>query len=164
MNGWLMIVLMLSVNCNNIKVAPDEILGESGELLMSSSRTAATCIHKTDSVCGLKYYEEPDSLAEFPGGISAWQRYLNKNLRYPTAEADEGTYQSGTVAVFIIDEKGKATCFRIDKKSEDQYSHFDTAYLNLIKKTPAWKPAKCNGIPVASLVKQPISVHPEVEE
>ena len=93
--------------------------------------------------------------AEFPGGVSAWQKYLERNLNrdLPVDQgAPSGKY---TVTVsFIVDKTGNIS----DVKAENNPG-FGTAEeaVRVIKKGPKWKPAIQNGKNVIYRHKQSIT-------
>lgn len=93
--------------------------------------------------------------AEFPGGLAAWQKYLERNLNrdLPVDQgAPSGKY---TVTVsFIVDKTGNIS----DVKAENNPG-FGTAEeaVRVIKKGPNWKPAIQNGKNVIYRHKQNIT-------
>lgn len=93
--------------------------------------------------------------AEFPGGVTAWQKYLERNLNrdLPVDQgAPSGKY---TVTVsFIVDKTGRIS----DVKAENNPG-FGTAdeAIRVIKKGPNWKPAVQNGKNVIYRHKQNIT-------
>lgn len=96
--------------------------------------------------------------AEYPGGAAAWQRFLNKNLRYPQEDIDNE--ESGSVLVqFVVDEKGNVSDVEVLKGSKA----FGAEVVRVIKKSGKWIPAVQGGRQVRSLKIQPIIVHLETE-
>jgi protein TonB len=94
--------------------------------------------------------------SEYPGGISAWQRYLTRNLRIPQVAIDNGI--SGTVVVqFVVDKDGNVSNVIALSGPEELR---DEA-VRVIKKSGKWTPALQNGSHVASYKKQPIVVRIE---
>ena len=91
--------------------------------------------------------------SEFPGGVSQWQQYLMKNLRYP--ERAQGKEIQGQVRIFFkIDKDGNITDPYIQKSVE--YS-LDQESLRIIIQSGKWDPATKNGIPVNSFKTQPLN-------
>lgn len=91
----------------------------------------------------------------FPGGKTAWQEYLKKNLDagMPVNEGwKPGTYR--IVVQFIVDTEGNIT----DVKTND-FPSSKTAKqcVELIKNGPKWIPAYQNGKKVKAYKKQPIT-------
>jgi len=52
-----------------------------------------------------KTFTKVEIESEYPGGASAWQRYLNKSLRYPQ-DAIDNEIQGTVVVQFIVDKAG----------------------------------------------------------
>lgn len=90
--------------------------------------------------------------SEFPGGINAWSRYLNKKLEYPTRAYD--LRKEGMVSIlFIVDKEGRVTEPVLAQSVE--YS-LDEEALRIIRSSPKWTPAIQDGRQVKSYKKQPI--------
>jgi len=105
--------------------------------------------------------DDPDDIfhsvqieAEFPGGKSAWMRYLERNLNnnLPTEEgAPAGKY---TVFVsFMVDQNGFVS--DVVAENNPQYGTAEEA-VKVIKKGPKWTPAVQNGHNVSYRVRQAI--------
>jgi periplasmic protein TonB len=93
-----------------------------------------------------KVFTKVEIESEFPGGLPAWQRFLNRNLR-PSDEAQ------GTVVVqFIVDKEGNVTNVEAVSGPDELRSEA----VRVIKKSGKWTPAIQNGNPVRSYKKQPI--------
>ena len=91
----------------------------------------------------------------FPGGDSAWKKYLMKNLRsdMPITEGwKAGVYK--IIVSFIVKKDGSIT----DVKTDD-YPSSKTAEqcVNMIKNGPKWVPAIQNGHKVNCYKKQPVT-------
>ncbi|HVW97690.1 MAG TPA: TonB family protein [Mucilaginibacter sp.] len=99
------------------------------------------------STAGLDFMPEP------VGGVSAWTKFLNKNLRYPATAQEEG--MSGKVWLsFIIEKDGHLSNIVIDKGAG--YG-FDEEALRVLKLAKAWKPGMQNGRPVRVKYSIPIN-------
>jgi len=89
----------------------------------------------------------------FPGGVSQWQRYLIKNLRYPERAMTKEI--QGQVRIFFkVDKEGSITDPYIQKSLE--YS-LDQESLRIIIQSGKWDPATKDGIPVDSYKVQPLN-------
>lgn len=90
--------------------------------------------------------------SEFPGGVRAWQRYLNRNLRYPQRALN--IKKQGMVSVFFtVTEEGEIQepfLFRSAELSLDDES------MRMILISPQWTPALKNEKKVKSYKTQPI--------
>ncbi len=92
--------------------------------------------------------------AEFPGGASAWKRYLERNLNQnlPSENgAPPGRYP--VVLNFQVDKNGNISDIQADPSP---YGTREEA-IRVIKKGPPWKPAVQNGHNVAYRAKQVIT-------
>lgn len=92
--------------------------------------------------------------ADFKGGISAWKKYLEKNIYWPP-NLNFTTPGSITVMIdFTIDENGKVTD---PKVSLPFYPDFDKIALTIIKKSPDWMPRIAHNRKVKAYRRQPIT-------
>ncbi|MBN8858480.1 MAG: TonB family protein [Sphingobacteriales bacterium] len=92
-----------------------------------------------------------DESAEFPGGLKAMLRFLQRNLQNPEKE------MAAPVRVrvqFIVDETGTVGNFKIIQSGGEI---FDREVLQTLKKMPRWKPAVKNGRQVPVYFVQPIT-------
>jgi len=89
--------------------------------------------------------------SEYPGGSPAWQRYLNKTLRYPQ-EAIDNEIQGTVVIQFIVDKEGNVS----DVEAVSGPEELRAEAIRVIKKSGTWTPAEQNGRKVKSYKKQPI--------
>ncbi len=96
--------------------------------------------------------ESPDEKPEFPGGMEAWSRYLQRMLRVPE---DMETGDRKTVRVkFVVNAGGEVTDAVITVSGGKE---FDKEVLRVIGRMPKWKPGKQRGKPVASYFTQPVT-------
>ncbi|MGC4037364.1 MAG: energy transducer TonB [Chitinophagaceae bacterium] len=102
-----------------------------------------------------KIFEKVEIEAAFPGGESAWRKYLERNLNANTPVdngAPEGSY---TVWVqFIVDKEGNIS--DVKPLTSHGFGMEDEA-VKIIKKGPKWTPAQQNGRQVKAYRKQPIT-------
>jgi periplasmic protein TonB len=93
--------------------------------------------------------------AEFPGGLSAWKRYLERNLNQNVASdngAPPGTYR--VVVQFIVDKEGNVS----DVKAMTSFGYgLEEEAVRAIRKGPKWTPAIQNGRQVKAYRSQPIT-------
>ena len=98
-----------------------------------------------------KTFTKVEIESEYPGGASAWQRYLNKNLRYPQ-DAIDNDIQGTVVVQFIVDKAGLVS----DVEAISGPQELRDEAVRVIKKSGQWTPAVQNGRQVKSYKKQPI--------
>jgi len=89
---------------------------------------------------------------EFPGGMKAWIRFLQGNLRTP-----DGLQAGDKVTVlmrFLVASDGKVTGIEVVQSGGSEY---DSEVMRALKKMPNWKPAMQNGYAVARQFTQPVT-------
>lgn len=102
-----------------------------------------------------KVFEKVEIEAAFPGGESAWRRYLERNLNASTPVDNGAPAGSYTVWVqFIVDKEGNIS--DVKPLTSHGYGMEDEA-VKVIKKGPKWTPAQQNGRQVKAYRKQPIT-------
>jgi hypothetical protein len=102
-----------------------------------------------------KVFTQVENEPKFPGGDSAWRRYLEKNLN-PGIPVDNGApggiYK--VIVKFIVNKDGSIS----DVQAETKHGYgMDSAAVELIKKGPKWEPALQNNHIVTAYKKQPIT-------
>jgi protein TonB len=105
-----------------------------------------------------KTFTKVEIESEYPGGSAAWQRYLNKTLRYPQ-EAIDNEVQGTVVIQFIVDKEGTVS----DVEAISGPEELRAEAVRVIKKSGKWTPAVQNGRQVKSYKKQPIVFRLETE-
>ena len=81
---------------------------------------------------------------EFPGGVAGLQKFLQKNIEYPSLAKDAGI--AGTV--YVTFEVGKDGSITNAKVLRGIGGGCDKEALRVVKKMPKWKPGKQRGKPV----------------
>ncbi|HEY0679815.1 MAG TPA: energy transducer TonB [Chitinophagaceae bacterium] len=91
--------------------------------------------------------------SEYPGGVSAWSRFLNKNLPpHYTDDLVERGIQGRVVVMFIVDTEGNISEVRGIEGPKELWPIAE----KVIRKSGKWKPANNNGRAVKSYKRQPI--------
>jgi protein TonB len=91
--------------------------------------------------------------SEFPGGMAAWMRYLNKNFRYPD-EALNNEIQGTVIVQFIVDKEGIVS--DVEPISGPVQGGLRDEAVRVIQKSGKWTPAIQNGRKVKSYKRQPV--------
>lgn len=100
-----------------------------------------------------KVFQKVEIESKYPGGPSAWARYLNRNLRYPDRAVEDGI--QGTVVIqFIVDREGNVSDVTA---LNDPGGGLAEEAIRIIKRSGKWEPAIQNGRQVKSYKKQPIT-------
>lgn len=89
--------------------------------------------------------------SEFRGGTNAWIAFLSRNMEYPK-KAVKHKIQGVVVVQFIVEKDGTVSNIEAISGPEELMP----AAVELIAKSPRWKPAWQNGKFVRSFKKQPI--------
>jgi protein TonB len=94
-----------------------------------------------------------DVYPEFPGGMEAWTKYIQRNLRYPSMAQEEGV--GGKVYLsFVVEKDGTITDVKLVKGIG--YG-CDEEAMRVIKKSPRWKAGMQNNLPVRVRYNMPIN-------
>lgn len=96
--------------------------------------------------------EHPDEYPEYPGGMEAWSRYLQRMLRVPD-DLESGDRKTVRVK-FVVNVNGEVTDAVIVQSAGKE---FDKEVLRVIGRMPKWKPGKQRGKPVPSYFTQPVT-------
>ncbi len=88
----------------------------------------------------------------YPGGLSAWAAFLNRNLVFPQEAEDVGV--QGTVMIqFVVDIEGNVS----DVIAISGPEELRAAAVKVVKKSGKWTAAIQNGSKVKSYKRQPIT-------
>lgn len=94
-----------------------------------------------------------DQFPEFEGGMAAWAKFIQRNLRYPSVAQEEGI--SGKVFLsFVIERDGTVTDVALLKGIG---AGCDEEAIRVIKKSPRWKPGRQQNNPVRVRYTMPLS-------
>ncbi len=123
---------------------PDEVVITENNEQNSGSNEKATLL-----------FEKVESEAEFPGGITKWREYLQRNCRSNVATDSGAPAGKYTVLVqFIVNKEGEVS--NIIPLTRHGYG-MEEEVVRIIKEGPKWKPAEQNGKPVIAYKKQPVT-------
>ena len=100
-----------------------------------------------------KTFTKVEIESSYPGGMPAWQRYLNKNLHYPD-EAMNNELQGTVLVKFIVDKEGNVS--EVEAISGPEQGGLREEAVRVIKKSGKWTPAIQNGRQVKSYKQQPV--------
>lgn len=96
-------------------------------------------------------YDRLETQAEFPGGIQAMMRFLQRNIIIPNSI--RGSVTGKSFVKFIVDKEGFITEVSILKSAG---KNLDDEAMRVVKKMPRWKPGTQRGIPVKSQFVLPV--------
>lgn len=96
--------------------------------------------------------EKANAIPSFPGGITAMEQWLEKNLIYPDDAKNEGI--QGTIEVkFTVEKDG---CISNAYVNKGKFPSLNDEALRLVNLMPKWIPGEYNGNPVRSYYTLPI--------
>ena len=127
--------------------------GKNGIIEIYTKKTPHTYLNQNYQ--DNKIFTQVENEAKFPGGDSAWKKYLQKNLD-PSAPVEEG-WSEGIYKVIVSFKVNKDGSLEDIKTDNYQGSKTAVECINLIKKGPRWVPALQNGRNVTAYKKQPIT-------
>ncbi|MBX9784543.1 MAG: energy transducer TonB [Chitinophagaceae bacterium] len=100
-------------------------------------------------------FSKVESEAEFQGGVTAWQKYLLKNIDFPELVMNTRRQQKSTVMIqFVVCNDGEICSV---EAINSFHPLLDLIAVNAIRKGPKWKPAMQNGKNVKAYRRQPIT-------
>ncbi|UKT62170.1 energy transducer TonB [Pedobacter mucosus] len=113
-------------------------------------KDAGASVGEGEAIIGV---EGVDEYPEFAGGMKAWAKYMQRNLRYPSA-AQDAEVQGKVFVSFVVERDGSITDVKILKGIG--YG-CDEEAAKVIKKSPFWKPGRNKGNTVRVRYNMPIS-------
>jgi len=93
-----------------------------------------------------------EDLPQFPGGATAFMKWLTRNLRYPS-EAQKQKTQGRVVAVFYVETDGSISNIKV---VESLSPECDSEALRVLRLMPRWKPGILHDKPCRTKVSIPI--------
>jgi protein TonB len=94
----------------------------------------------------------PEVVAEFPGGINAMRKYVERTIDLSGISGGAKVYMR-----FVVDTDGSMSGIRVASKKGD-CEGCEAAAIDVIRSMPKWKPGKINGEPVKSYYNFPITI------
>lgn len=98
-------------------------------------------------------FRTAEVMPEFPGGIEALKRYLNRNLRMPESSLEPGSIVH-VVARFVVGADGRVRDIEIIQAAD---AVFNIEVKRVISKMPDWKPGFQNQRNVAVYFDLPVN-------
>lgn len=99
-------------------------------------------------------YRFTEVMPKFPGGDSAFTKFLTDSLRYPKAEKKHKV--QGTVYIsFVIEKDGSISHLVVERGVENGPGLSEEA-IRVFSSMPKWEPGTINGKPVRTKIVQPV--------
>jgi protein TonB len=102
-----------------------------------------------------RFFEKVEVEADFPGGVQAWRKFLEKNLNAQVPSDNGAPAGSYTVVIrFIVDKDGSLSDF----KSTTKYGYgMEEEMSRVLKLSPKWMPALDKGRAIKAYRMQPVT-------
>jgi len=94
-----------------------------------------------------------EKFPEFEGGMAAWSKFIQRNLRYPAQAQEDGT-QGKVFVSFVVEKDGSVSNVAVIRGIG---SGCDEEAVRVIKKSPRWKPGMQHNNPVRVRYNIPLS-------
>lgn len=112
---------------------------------------------KIDSSKGPEVFKPVDVMPEYPGGIQALYKFIDKTMVYPKEEKKAKI--GGKVHLkFIVQETGEIKDIVVTKSSGNE--NIDKEAIRIVSVMPKWKPGSQEGKPVPVFFNLPINFNP----
>lgn len=118
--------------------------GGNGTAPVGDGKGSDETIHNANTI---------ENFPEFPGGMDAFGKFIQKNLRYPYM-AQENNIQGKVFLSFVVEKDGSITDVKVTRGVG--YG-CDEEAMRVIKKSPRWKPGFQNDRPVRVRYQMPIN-------
>lgn len=135
------------VSCESVKVPIQKVMivALSQKKLMLNEIVVKT-IQKTESspvtdAPQIKPVYGVEQMPLYPGGEAARMKYIQDNLKYPSAAVNKGI-QGKVICSFIVDENGNVTDIKVMSGVDPA---LDAEAVRVVSGMPTWIPGKQNG-------------------
>lgn len=146
------------------RYGPGKKLNGKWQYFYSNGQLASLETYENGKLVNKEYYDEKgvkqtdttnhDREATFPGGLKAWQKYLEKNLYFPTQYKFTNGDQAVVVVRFAVDEDGSVSEATV---IASLHPDFDKIAVDVIKRSPKWIPAISHNRKIKEYHSQPVT-------
>lgn len=129
-----------------------------------SGKRSSEAIYNDGKLAEVKYFDEEGNIitdtsnrnkgSAFPGGLPAWQKYLQNSLYFPSSVKITNSDKAVVVVDAAIDENGKVCEVEV---SSSFHPVFDKIALQVVNKSRDWIPALHHNRRVKSYIRQAIT-------
>ena len=125
---------------------------EGGEVVLDGTQSEIKVDAEIIEDAPDKIYTSVQVLPEFPGGVAAFYKYVQKNYRVPEVDDDV----SGNVIVnFVVERDGSLTDIKVLR---DPGYGMGKEAIRMLQNAPKWKPGVQNGRAVRVAYNLPITI------
>ena len=138
------------------------------QFFYKSGKISSLETYNNGALINKEYYDEAankmtdtskgNSNAEFPGAENGWLKYLQKHLYFPPQYQITNADKAVDVITFTVNEDGSISNVFVYTPF---YPEFDNIAVNVITRSPKWKPAINHNRPVKSQFKQAVTFSQE---
>ena len=121
-------------------------------IFISSTGLSQSKIETTDTSDWERSFTRTEAIAQFPGGDSAWAKFISSNLRYPKV-AKKKSIEGIVKMQFVVNRDGSIRDIEVISGPEELRPEAE----RLIKTSPDWQPALQGGRTVKYRVEQSIT-------
>jgi protein TonB len=154
---------VLNVVENNKEIAEEEeiesteasteaITGPSGPVHTGPVVTGPVTAVEEETDEG-QIFQVVEQMPEFPGGMEALMKYLQKNIKYPS-RAQDNNVQGRVMVTFVVNKDGSIVDPEVIKAVDKD---LDNEALRVVKAMPKWNPGKQRGKPVRVKYTVPVT-------
>ena len=154
---------VLNVVENNKEIAEEEeiesteasteaISGPSGPVVTGPVVTGPVTAVEEETDEG-QIFQVVEQMPEFPGGMEALMKYLQKNIKYPS-RAQDNNVQGRVMVTFVVNKDGSIVDPEVIKAVDKD---LDNEALRVVKGMPKWNPGKQRGKPVRVKYTVPVT-------
>ena len=128
----------------------DAVIGQIAQAGLSTG-DPATPVTASGTGGGAAVTDAPDNTVydgsviekfpEFEGGMAAWSKFIQRNLRYPAQAQEDGT-QGKVFVSFVVEKDGSLSHVRVIKSIGEEC---DKEALRVVKGSKNWNPALMRG-------------------
>lgn len=119
----------------------------------TTSQTGGTEVNGTGTDNAIHHISGVEVYPEFPGGMGAWAKFIQRNLNYPYM-AQENDIQGKVYVSFVVEKDGSITDVKVVKGIG---GGCDEEAVRVIKKSPKWKAGMQNNQAVRVRYQMPIN-------
>jgi TonB family protein len=101
---------------------------------------------------GIRDFASVEIMPEFPGGMAGWDKYLQKNMKYPPI-ARKNNITGRVIVAFVVEKNGDLSDIKVIRSIG---GGCDEEAVRVLKTAPSWKPGIQNGRPVRVAYTMPI--------
>lgn len=143
------------LNQTNTAIGALTVEGNSdkGEVLKVAQRVADEPVAAPKKEVENKVFDIVENMPEFPGGMSALNKYLRENVRYPVVAQENGVHGRVTIS-FVVEKDGSVSDVRVAQSVDPS---LDKEALRVVKSMPRWIPGKQNGAAVRVKYMVPVT-------